>query len=115
MAGSQSPSPWEHVEGQSPSPPSQLVFDMPSKGVSIGLFAFATVVVFVALGLLFATTFSSESIASTLDTDGDGIIDRDDTFPGDSSEWRDSDYDGKGDNIDLDDDCLLYTSPSPRD
>ena len=100
-----------------------MVFDLPSKGVSIGLFAFATVVVFVALGLLFATTFSTESLAATLDTDGDGIIDREDTFPGDSTEWRDSDFDGKGDNVDLDDDgdgysdfdeserCLPHTDP----
>tara|TARA_B100001094_G_C17846711_1_gene630609 strand:- start:46 stop:258 length:213 start_codon:yes stop_codon:yes gene_type:complete len=59
MAGSQSLSPWDNVDDQSPPPPAQLVFDLPSKGVSIGIFAFATVVVFVALGLLFATTFST--------------------------------------------------------
>ena len=123
MAGSQSLSPWDNVDDQSPPPPAQLVFDLPSKGVSIGIFAFATVVVFVALGLLFATTFSTESLAATLDTDGDGIIDREDTFPGDSTEWRDSDFDGKGDNVDLDDDgdgysdfdeserCLPHTDP----
>ena len=122
MTDEQSTSPWQNLDS-SPSPPAQLVINLSSKGVSIGLVFFATIVVFVAFGLLFATTFSTEAIASTLDTDGDGILDRDDTFPGDSTEWRDSDFDGKGDNIDLDDDgdgysdfdeserCLAHTDP----
>ena len=122
MADERPSSLWQNVESR-PPPPAQLVMNLPSKGVSIGIFVFATIVVFVALGLLFATTFSTEAIASTLDTDGDGILDRDDTFPGDPSEWQDSDFDGKGDNIDLDDDgdgysdfdeserCLAHTDP----
>ena len=92
-----------------PPPPAQLVFELPSKGASIGIFLFATVVVMVALGFLFSTMFSTESIAATLDTDGDGIIDREDTFPGDATEWQDSDYDGKGNNADLDDDGDGYS------
>ena len=31
-------------------------------------------------------------------------MDPNDTFPGDAAEWKDTDYDGKGDNADLDDD-----------
>ena len=122
MTAEQSPSPWQK-SGSNPSVPPQLVLNLPSKGVSIGLFIFATIVVFIALGLVFATTFSTESIASTLDTDDDGYLDRDDAFPNDSTEWRDSDFDGKGDNKDLDDDgdgysdfdeskrCLAHTDP----
>ncbi|MBU2565798.1 MAG: thrombospondin type 3 repeat-containing protein, partial [Candidatus Thermoplasmatota archaeon] len=34
------------------------------------------------------------------DTDGDGIPDKDDTFPYDSTEWKDLDSDGVGDNSD---------------
>jgi len=92
-----------------PPPPTQLVINLPSKGISIGLFVFATVVVFVALGLIFATTLSTEAIASTLDTDGDGVLDRDDRFPADPTEWRDSDFDGVGDTLDLDDDGDGYS------
>lgn len=36
------------------------------------------------------------------DTDGDGVIDDNDAFPMDSTEWADSDSDGIGDNADLD-------------
>ncbi|GAL20394.1 hypothetical protein JCM19235_3396 [Vibrio maritimus] len=38
------------------------------------------------------------------DTDGDGVVDAEDTFPNDASETKDSDSDGVGDNKDLDDD-----------
>ncbi|UCH88342.1 MAG: Ig-like domain-containing protein [Thermoplasmata archaeon] len=38
------------------------------------------------------------------DTDNDGIVDELDAFPEDSSEWKDSDGDGVGDNNDTDDD-----------
>ncbi len=34
------------------------------------------------------------------DTDGDGVIDSEDTFPEDPKEWKDSDGDGYGDNSD---------------
>lgn len=34
------------------------------------------------------------------DTDGDGVLDPDDVFPNDGSEWEDSDGDGTGDNGD---------------
>ena len=36
----------------------------------------------------------------TLDDDGDGFNDQDDSFPADPYEWRDSDRDGVGDNAD---------------
>ncbi|MGC4083143.1 MAG: thrombospondin type 3 repeat-containing protein [Vicinamibacterales bacterium] len=39
-----------------------------------------------------------------VDTDLDGVADVDDVFPNDSTEWADSDFDGIGDNADLDDD-----------
>lgn len=38
------------------------------------------------------------------DTDNDGILDSDDAFPDDSSEWLDSDSDGIGNNTDNDND-----------
>jgi len=36
-------------------------------------------------------------------------LDPNDTFPGDAAEWKDTDYDGKGDNADLDDDGDGYS------
>ena len=38
------------------------------------------------------------------DFDGDGVLDGDDAFPGDASEWDDTDSDGIGNNADTDDD-----------
>ena len=38
------------------------------------------------------------------DTDGDGVPDADDAFPGDPAEWLDTDGDGTGNNADNDDD-----------
>lgn len=38
------------------------------------------------------------------DADGDGVADGCDAFPADRNEWRDSDQDGLGDNLDPDDD-----------
>ena len=108
MAGQNSSSLWEKTEPKKPQP-AQLVFELTSKRVSIGIVLFTTVVVFVALGFLFSTMFSTEAIAQTLDTDGDGVIDREDTFPADEAEWRDSDYDGVGNNADLDDDGDGYS------
>ncbi len=35
-----------------------------------------------------------------LDSDGDGVADKNDAFPNDSTEWKDSDGDGVGDNSD---------------
>ena len=50
------------------------------------------------------------------DTDLDGVGDNADAFPNDASETLDSDSDGAGDNADaFPNNCLLYTSPSPRD
>ena len=54
------------------------------------------------------------------DIDGDNYPNDNDAFPTDSQEWLDTDNDGFGNNMDIDDDgdsvsCLLYTSPSPRD
>lgn len=42
--------------------------------------------------------------ASNHDADGDGVIDSQDAFPSDKTEWQDSDRDGVGDNADTDDD-----------
>jgi gliding motility-associated-like protein len=39
-----------------------------------------------------------------LDTDGDGVLDRNDAFPRNPLEWKDTDHDGIGDNADTDDD-----------
>jgi gliding motility-associated-like protein len=39
-----------------------------------------------------------------IDDDGDGIVDINDAFPTNPSEWKDTDRDGTGDNTDLDDD-----------
>jgi len=39
-----------------------------------------------------------------LDTDGDGVVDTQDAFPTDPTEWSDADADGVGDNADTDDD-----------
>ena len=103
-----SASPWQNLDSNTP-PPSQFIDSLPSKEVSIGIFIFGTLVVLVAFGLLFATTLSTEAIASSLDSDDDGVLDRDDTFPYDSTEWRDSDFDGMGDNSDLDDDGDGYS------
>ena len=41
---------------------------------------------------------------SPLDTDGDGVIDTEDAFPQDPTEWADNDQDGIGNNADTDDD-----------
>ena len=109
MTGQQPQSLWDKAQASQRPPPRQVVFELPSKEVSLGIIAGLTVVVFVALGLLFVTLMPTESIAVTLDSDGDGIVDPNDTFPGDAAEWRDTDYDGKGDNADLDDDGDGYS------
>lgn len=41
-----------------------------------------------------------EDVPVVTDSDGDGIVDEEDAFPHDASEWRDSDGDGIGDNSD---------------
>lgn len=109
MTGQQPQSLWEKAQVSQQSPPRQVVFELPSKEVSLGIIAGLTVVVFVALGLLFVTLMPTETLAVTLDSDGDGILDPNDTFPGDAAEWKDTDYDGKGDNADLDDDGDGYS------
>ena len=109
MTGQQPQSLWEKAQVPQQSPPRQVVFELPSKEVSLGIIAGLTVVVFVALGLLFVTLMPTETVAVTLDSDGDGILDPNDTFPGDAAEWKDTDYDGKGDNADLDDDGDGYS------
>ena len=38
------------------------------------------------------------------DSDGDGVANDADVFPGDPSEWLDTDHDGIGNNADIDDD-----------
>jgi ABC-type branched-subunit amino acid transport system substrate-binding protein len=52
------------------------------------------------------------------DDDGDGVVDADDAFPLDASEWSDYDGDGIGDNSDTDDDgdMVLDTNDAfPKD
>ena len=75
-----------------------------------------------------------ELFISSIDSDGDQVIDYLDEFVNDNTQWDDIDGDGYGDNpqgynpdicpnvignstIDVFGcrDCLLYTSPSPRD
>ena len=73
MSDEQSSSPWQNSDSK-PPPPSQLIINMPSKEVSIGIFIFGTLVIFVAFGLFFASTLSTEAIASTLDSDSDGVL-----------------------------------------
>ena len=49
----------------------------------------------------------SDEISYTLplaDSDGDGVDDSEDVFPANPAEWADHDYDGTGDNADIDDD-----------
>lgn len=41
---------------------------------------------------------------SDVDDDNDGVLDNDDQFPLDSTEWLDNDEDNIGNNADLDDD-----------
>jgi hypothetical protein len=84
----------EKAQALQQPPPRQVVFELPSKEVSLGIIAGITVVFFVALGLLFATLMPTETLAVTLDSDGDGILDPNDTFPGDATEWKDTDFDG---------------------
>ena len=43
-------------------------------------------------------------VKDSLDSDGDGVIDREDAFPSDANESVDTDLDGIGNNADLDDD-----------
>jgi len=43
-------------------------------------------------------------ILDDADYDGDGVVNADDAFPFDATEWLDADGDGTGDNADLDDD-----------
>ena len=42
--------------------------------------------------------------STSSDTDRDGVVTRDDEFPNDPHEFKDSDRDGIGDNADPDDD-----------
>ncbi len=46
----------------------------------------------------------TSNTAAVLDSDGDGVIDVDDPFPTDNTEWLDTDGDGLGNNTDTDDD-----------
>jgi gliding motility-associated-like protein len=48
----------------------------------------------------------NDGIADCIDTDmdGDGVLNSEDLFPTDPSEWSDNDQDGLGDNFDVDDD-----------
>lgn len=48
--------------------------------------------------------FTIQVAADTADSDGDGVIDKDDAFPNDPAETLDTDLDGLGNNADPDDD-----------
>ena len=50
-------------------------------------------------------------VKSGLDSDGDQIVDFDDLFPNDPTDWQDSDGDGLGDNAEV----VLGTSPGNAD
>ncbi len=55
-------------------------------------------------GALAVVLPACNSKVSLLDSDGDGVLNANDAFPFDSSEWYDADSDGIGDNADPDDD-----------
>ena len=67
---------------------------------------FAAIVII--LIIIIATPFIYKSYKNVfnpnVDSDGDGIPDKDDAFPNNPHEWKDSDGDGIGDNEDPDDD-----------
>ena len=58
----------------------------------------------------FPSDFDNDSVCDYIDTDddNDGVLDSDDRFPLNASEWADHDMDGIGDNADLDDDNDMY-------
>lgn len=45
------------------------------------------------------------------DADGDGVLNKDDFFPRDSSQWRDDNQDGEGDTFNAGREKLIITSP----
>ena len=49
-------------------------------------------------------SITNNRAAPDIDTDGDGILDADDAFPNDATEWLDTDQDGLGNTADQDDD-----------
>jgi parallel beta-helix repeat protein len=59
----------------------------------------------ISLGFTLTDAILTKSISITVkllkDTDGDGVLDADDAFPGDPNEWMDTDLDGVGDNGDV--------------
>lgn len=64
------------------------------KSISIVVILVA-IIVCAGLGL-----YSWHSVSTNLDIDGDGVIDTEDSFPLDATEWEDTDNDGMGDNSD---------------
>lgn len=50
------------------------------------------------------TSDASRAFGVPIDSDGDGIVDENDSFPNDNTEWQDTDEDGVGNNEDNDDD-----------
>jgi hypothetical protein len=74
-------------------------------GTSVGVYTLSYNVVDLA-GNTAATVTRQVTIQddSTVDSDGDGIVDGNDAFPFDASEWLDTDSDGIGNNADTDDD-----------
>lgn len=78
----------------------------------------------VAAGAKFTAKAAAVDCA-VMDSDGDGFINSEDRFPFDASEWLDTDNDGVGDNLDVDDDndgvddavdnCPLAYNPAQTD
>jgi hypothetical protein len=56
------------------------------------------------VSVLLAGALAGCGTPSARDSDGDGFSDRNDVFPDDPAEWRDSDRDGLGDEADTNDD-----------
>jgi hypothetical protein len=62
-----------------------------------------------------ASQLTRTIIVINIDSDGDGVIDDDDLFPTDPSEWEDTDGDGVGDNSDAFPNDVTETSDSDGD
>ena len=75
-----------------------------SKGPALTIFAVLVTLGVGALFMMSNSVFYTVSSYFTDDVDGDGVVDEEDAFPRDPSEWADLDGDGIGDNEDKDDD-----------
>lgn len=73
-----------------------------NRGQAWKVIAIALGAVVVATGVSVGYVFNPvlSPVATIRDSDGDGVVDAEDVFPDDPSEWVDSDGDGAGDNGD---------------